>query len=133
VRHPLRPLPRTSGFAREVLIPGAAAWWGRGGSVSERVHHQLFDDPDGSVTPRAIAGVTRSISWTRQKPLLRHVFRLRAAAGFDPRYDLSVFRFDKFRFNDQLTQFLQEAVYFTVVVAVVEALLIVVGFVLASR
>ena len=52
---------------------------------------------------------------------------------FDPRYDLSVFRFDKFRFNDQLTQFLQEAVYFTVVVAVVEALLIVVGFVLASR
>ena len=61
------------------------------------------------------------------------MFRLRAAAGFDPWYDLSVFRFDKFRFNDQLTQFLQEAVYFTVVVAVVEALLIVVGFVLASR
>jgi len=44
-----------------------------------------------------------------------------------------VFRFDKFRFDNQPTQFLQEAVYFTVVVAVVEALLIVVGFVLASR
>jgi len=44
-----------------------------------------------------------------------------------------VFRFDKFRFDDQLTQFLQEAVRFTVVVAVVEALVILVAFVLASR
>jgi len=44
-----------------------------------------------------------------------------------------VFRFDKFRFDNQPTQFLQEAVRFTVVVAVVEALVTVVAFVLASR
>jgi len=42
-------------------------------------------------------------------------------------------RFDKFRFDNQPTQFLQEAVRFTVVVAVVEALVTVVAFVLASR
>jgi len=36
-------------------------------------------------------------------------------------------------FDNQLTQFLQDAVRFTVVVGVVEALVFVVAFVLASR
>ena len=53
--------------------------------------------------------------------------------GCHPCYVPGVFRFDKFRFDNQPTQFLQEAVRFTVVVAVVEALVILVAFVLASR
>ena len=103
----------------------------------------------------SLAGVTRSISWTREKSLPKRAFQPQAAydcgdqagltdsggrpsprsygRGCHPCYVPGVFRFDKFRFDDQLTQFLQEAVRFTVVVAVVEALVILVAFVLASR
>ena len=49
------------------------------------------------------------------------------------REDSGGFRFDKSPFDNQLTQFLQDAVRFTVVVGVVEALVFVVAFVLASR
>ena len=41
--------------------------------------------------------------------------------------------FDNFRFDNQLTQFLREGIRFTLLVAVLEALLIVLVLVLASR